>query len=71
MTDRCGSIEDANYRKEVEGQAGWFFVGVNTAVSILHVKFAKRMPGSMAWHYGVFWGIKSVFDYVIVRLGGS
>ena len=48
VTDRCGLIKDANYRKEVEGQAGWFFVGVNTAVSILHVKFAKRMPGSMA-----------------------
>ena len=43
-----GLIKDTNYRKEVEGQADWFCIGVNTAVSILHVKFAKRMPGSMA-----------------------
>ena len=48
VTDRCGLIKDANYRKEVEGQADWFLVGVNTAVSILHVKFAKRTPGSTA-----------------------
>ena len=43
-----GLIKDTNYRKEVEGQADWFLVGVNTAVSILHVKFAKRTPGSTA-----------------------